>query len=286
MKLLARGPVRLLLLGTAVTTMLVGASAPLNPLVVRTPSARGTVPVDCDQSLSPTPPQRVEQRDIRDIPLPQAEPAEAVAPPSTSLRTALQATQNALVRNDRPEFNRSLETARSILLHYPTGAERRTGEELLRIYDAAARLWDAQFQSPFFDETAPEYALVSGYPGYAEAVRRSTITDASGRRFYPAAESREFLARIAADRLRGIGIATPPPRVARSNRPATEPATPDVTPTTRPRKTTQTRETIARNTPAPAPSTTTTATTTKRSTRATTRHPASTPARAHASSAS
>ncbi|MEA2462817.1 MAG: hypothetical protein QOJ98_564 [Acidobacteriota bacterium] len=231
----------LLVLVTAALLSLTGASTrPVNPLVVRTPQP-GAAPADCDQSLAPVPPPRVA---VDEIPSPEIAPVEAPAPPSGSLRAALHATQAALASNDRTAFDESLRAARSLLASYPTGAERRTGEELVRIYEGAARLWDAQYQSPFFDEASPEYAVVSAYPGYADAVRRSTLTDPSGQRFYPAAESRDFLGRVAADRLRGIGIQAPT-RVAErtpasTSRPRVSTPVAPAPPTTRatPRRTT------------------------------------------------
>lgn len=212
--------VRLLLLVAAVMLSWPGVSQSLNPLVTRTPQAAGPVPAYCNESLTPAREPRVE---IADIPEPVIEPAEIPAPPSGSLRAALQNAQAALARNDRPEFDRALSSARALLATYPTGAERRTGEELVRIYGAAERLWDAQYQSPFFSEDSPEFAAVSGYAGYRDALRRSTIT-AEGQRLYPAAESRDFLGRIAADRLRGIGIQQAPTRVTRADAPRRTPA--------------------------------------------------------------
>ncbi len=199
--------IRLLVLVTAATLSLSSAAQmPVNPLVTRNPQP-GTAPADCEQGLAPTPPPRVA---VEEIPRPiEIAPVEAPAPPTGSLRAALHATQTALASNDRTAFDESLRTARSLLATYPTGAERRSGEELVRIYESAARLWDSQYQSPFFSQSSPEYTIVSGYPGYAEAVRRSTLTDPTGERFYPAAESRDFLGRVAADRLRGIGIQAP-----------------------------------------------------------------------------
>lgn len=214
--------VRLVLLVTAVMLSSAGVSQSLNPLVTRNPQAAGPVPAYCNESLAPAAEPRIE---IADIPEPviELEPAEIPAPPSGSLRAALQNAQAALARNDRPEFDRALSSARTLLATYPSGAERRTGEELVRTYDAAARLWDAQYQSPFFGEDSPEFAAVSGYPGYREAMRRSTIT-VEGQRLYPAAESRDFLGRVAADRLRGIGIQQAPTRVTRADAPRRTPA--------------------------------------------------------------
>src|SRR5688500_8280842 len=96
------------LAGSIVLTlpMLVWAQVtPLNSLVARVDQPRGPIPAECEQGLAPTPPLRVE---IREIDIPEPEPAEPVAPPSGALRTALQETQLALTRNDRPAFNAAL----------------------------------------------------------------------------------------------------------------------------------------------------------------------------------
>jgi hypothetical protein len=251
MKLRERRIGLLVLVTAALLSLTAQSPRPVNPLVVRTPQP-GSAPADCAQSLAPVPPPRVA---IDEIPRPEIAPVEAPAPPTGSLRAALHATQTALAENDRRAFDESLRTARSLLATYPSGAERRTGEELVRIYEGAARLWDAQYQSPFFNQSSPEYEIVSGYPGYADAVRRSTLTDRSGQRFYPAAESRDFLGRVAADRLRGIGIQAPT-RVAERT-----PAS-----TSRPRSTTTLAPTVTTNTPSAStpratPRRTTTATT-------------------------
>lgn len=219
-----RRRVGLLVLMTAVSLSLAAATTPLNPLVTRTPQT-GVVPAECAEGVAPAPAPRIE---VREIPLPPpAETATMAEPPTGSLRAALEATQTALTRNDRPAFNASLATARSLLETYPAGAQRRSAEELVRIYDTTARLWDAQYESPFFDEASDEYALLRAYPGYEEAVRRSTLTR-DGRRYFPAGESRDFLGRLASDRLRGIGIQAPAPRIARNERPGV-PDTPRAT---------------------------------------------------------
>jgi hypothetical protein len=206
----------LFVLLTAVSLSLAGQTAPLNPLVTRTPQ-NGPVSAECAEGVAPAPMPRV---DVGEIPLlpPPAEPAELPPPPTGSLRSALEATQTALTRNDRPAFDANLAEARSLLEDYPSGAQRRSAEELVRIYDTTARLWDAQYQSPFFDEASAEYEVLRGYPGYEAAVRRSTLTR-DGRRYFPAGESRDFLGRIAAERLRGIGIQAPTPRLTRNERP-------------------------------------------------------------------
>ncbi|HKR64498.1 MAG TPA: hypothetical protein VJZ00_12270, partial [Thermoanaerobaculia bacterium] len=197
--------VRLLLLMAMALTMLAGASSPMQPLVVRTATATGPIPTDC-ASLSDVP--RTPRVDVAQLPPPQIETV-ALAPPSRELRSELESLQDALVRHDRPKFDEHLENARDLVAHYPSGAEKKSAQELVRVYTDVARLWDAQFTSPFFDEDSAEYETVRDYPGYAEAVRRGMLTDDRGRRFYPAAESRAFLTRVAAERLARIGIRTP-----------------------------------------------------------------------------
>lgn len=184
-------------------TLPVLSFAQLNSLVARVDQPRGPVPAECEQGLSPAPPLRVA---VRDIELSRNEPAEALAPPSGALRTALQETQIALTRNDRPGFNAALARTKALLLTYPSGAERRTAEDIVRLHETAARLWDAQYEAPFFSETDPEFALVRDLPGYGDAVRRHTLTDDRDRRFYPAAESRDFVTQVAGERLQRLGI--------------------------------------------------------------------------------
>jgi len=206
--------VGLLVLGIAAFLSLIGAADPLNPLVVRTERAQATVPVECETGLSLAPSLRV---DLRDIPLPAPEPSSAAAPPSGELRGSLEDVQTALAGNNRAAFDDALARARSLTEAHPQGGERRAAGELIRLYEGTRRLWDAQYQSPFFSEESTEYAIASAHPGYAEAMRRNTITDATGRRFYPAAESRTFLTGITADRLKALGVRSPA-RAPRSER--------------------------------------------------------------------
>lgn len=212
---------RLFVFTLGVLLVSTGASWPLNPLVTRNPNPPAVTPVECEQGLAPAPAPRVNVAELptRAEIMPAAVPA---APPSRTLRRTLEEAHTALVRNDRPAFDTALANARLILRDYPPGAERTHAEEALRAYDDAAFLWDTQFRSPFFDQNSEAYARASRYPGYAEAVRRGMFTDDADRRFYPAAESRTFLSRIAAGRLDRLGIRTtmpaPPTRIARAER--------------------------------------------------------------------
>jgi len=261
-----------LLLASVALVSLVGATTPLKPLVVRNEQNFGPIPAECEQGISPAPVLRV---DLSQVPLPPPPvPPENVPPPSGELRGALDAAQSALARNDRPAFDESLAAARTLLADYPAGAERRVAEDLVRVYDAASRLWDAQYQSPFFAEGSPEHQLVSGFPGYAEAVRRSIWTDGGGNRFYPAAESRDFLTRIAAERLQRLGINSTS-RTMRTSRSASSGTSAPPSPR---RRTTASEK--------PARSETSPRRTTPAARRSSTRHEAATPKRARVSTAS
>jgi hypothetical protein len=222
---------------------------PLNSLVARVDQPRGPIPAECEQGLAPTPPLRVE---VRDIDIPEPEAAEPVAPPSGALRTALQETQLALTRNDRPAFNAALARTKALLEGYPTGAERRTAEEIVRLHETAARLWDAQYETPFFAETDPEYALVRDLPGYAEAIRRNTLTDDRDRRFYPTGESRAFVADLAGERLQRLGIHRST-RVTREERPRASASTSTSARRTSPRRGSTSRPTRKPAAATPAP---------------------------------
>jgi hypothetical protein len=207
MKLRERGVPPLLL--ALAFSMLIGASAPRNPLVVRTAAPRGAVPADCDAGLSPTPAS--VRPDVSRVSLPPAT-TDLTPPPQRTLRGELGGLHAALLANDRISFDAHLAALESMLPAYPAGGEKTAAENLLQVYRDAARIWDAQFVAPFFDAQSPEYAIVSAYPGYEEAVRKGVLLDDRERRFYPATESRAFLARIAAERLPGIGVTAPAPQ--------------------------------------------------------------------------
>lgn len=133
-----------------------------------------------------------------------------VAPPAGAqaaagdARIRLATVQNALVRDDRPAFEETLITLRN-------GADAPSStivQEMLPHYELALRLWDVQFTSAFFAEDSEVGVRVTQYAGFAEAMRGGVVTDASGRRFYAAKEARDFVARVAGDRLRRAGIAS------------------------------------------------------------------------------
>jgi hypothetical protein len=157
--------------------------AALNPLVARAPQQRGNTPADCvvsDAAPMPRITAALEEPAVEDAgsPLPAVRPVSRSTTNSTADVAEL---RRALAANDRPAFDAALERAKAAGV-------------ATRVYEDIARIWDAQFESPFFIEDSNAYRVASSYPGYAEAVRRQIFTDASGRKFYPAAESRAFVA--------------------------------------------------------------------------------------------
>lgn len=209
--------------GKLVALVLVAA---LNPLVLRSPEPHGNVPAGCEfgvgQPASLPPAQVAEARQI-----PVEEDHAAPLPPVVPAAKPRGAydfgpLQRALSANNRAAFDAELATARE------AGAQTR-------VYEDVARLWDAQFESPFFAEGSDAHRVASQYPGYEAAVREQVFTDASGRKFYPAAESRAFIARHTGAKI---------PSTSRT------PSTSTRTPSTSTRKpSTQTRETSTRATP-------------------------------------
>lgn len=195
-------------IGFALTSCLaVAALGQLNPTVQRLSRPSGPVPPDCDTASSVAAAPRLQ---VSEIP----EPAAAlppVAPPSSSLRSLLRETRAAAEAGDREAFRDALAAAKQTLRSYPAGAEKRSAEEVVRVYNDLDRLWTYQYESPtgaFFDESSDAYRIVASYPGYADAIRRQTLT-VGGRRLYPTTESRRFLAAEGARRLGG-GKAAPP----------------------------------------------------------------------------
>jgi hypothetical protein len=246
----ARKRIGLGLMAIAAGGLLFGATPELHPRVTREPVAHAPVPPECYDSLAPSPSPRVSVAEIA-VATPVA--YDLTPPPRVDLRTALGNVRNALRQNDRPAFDAGLADTRALIASHPEDAERRAAVELLRIYDDAAIVWNAQFHSPFFDQTSPLFARMRAYPGWEEAVRRGVLADDRGVTFYPAAESRAFLASLASDRLARLGIQPPaPPR--RPTRVAT------TTAERPPTRTPETRATTPRTTGTPAPPSRTTTT--------------------------
>jgi hypothetical protein len=166
---------------TLVALVLVAA---LNPLVVRSPEPHGNVPGDCEVSDTPAMPRAAAADPaVEDpaVPLPPVRPA-ARATAQTRAQYDVRPLQSAIAANNRAQFDAELARARE------AGAPTR-------VYEDVGRLWDAQFEAPFFAEGSEPHRIASQYPGYEAAVREQIFTDASGRKFYPASESKAFVAR-------------------------------------------------------------------------------------------
>jgi hypothetical protein len=134
----------------------------------------------------------------------------AAAPADDVLRAEMDAALDALARNDRPAFDE----------HYARvkANPRAANDGAASVLADAALVWDALFQSPFLEESSEAYKRLSTYPGYAAAVRRSTL-QVGDQRFYPASDSLRFLTTVAADRLGRPEDSAALPRVARSRKP-------------------------------------------------------------------
>lgn len=199
---------------------------PLNPTVVRLPRANGPAPADCDTaSTAPASTPRLVVAEIPPPPVSRTAVSTPVAPPTASLKSLLRETQSAAERGDRDAFRDALARLRATLTSYPAGGEKRAADEAVRVYGDLDRLWTYQFETPagsFFEDSADVYKVLIAYPGWAEAVRRQTLT-VGGKRVYPSTESRRFLVAEAA---RKVGMKAPPVTVARATPPATTRRTP------------------------------------------------------------
>lgn len=189
-----------------------GASRPLNPLVPRLATS-DAVTTECAEGTTFAPEPRI---DVADIPEPERSGIEmaSMPPPSSSLRVQFQEAQAALAREDRRTFSDALARIRATLADYPPGGEKSAAQNVLGVYEDVAVLWEAQFQSPFFAEESAAYRAASDYPGWAEGVRRNILVDDRDHRFYPARESRQYLAGVAATRLQRLGVERDEPRTA------------------------------------------------------------------------
>lgn len=156
-----------------------------------------------DDPAMPLPPVTPLVPETVEILRPTAETPACTASPSRCLREALAGAHRALLENDRPAFEREFAAAKRLAANVPApdgDAARRS----LALLDDARRLWNAEFESPFFGEDSPLFDTMSGYPGWRDAVRRAVLVDDVNRRFYPTRESRLFLARLAG----GDGVRT------------------------------------------------------------------------------
>ncbi|MBV9496690.1 MAG: hypothetical protein JOZ54_20770, partial [Acidobacteria bacterium] len=208
--------------GVLVMTSALSAAAlgQLNPIVERLPRANGPAPADCDTaSTAPASTPRLVVAEIPPPPVSRTAARAPVAPPTASVKSLLRETQSAAERGDRDAFRDALARLRATLTGYPAGGEKRVADEAVRVYGDLDRLWTYQFEAPagsFFEDSADVYKTLNAYPGWAEAVRRQTLT-VGGKRVYPSTESRRFLVAEAA---RKIGVKAPPVTVARATPPA------------------------------------------------------------------
>lgn len=230
-----RGARLILFLLLASVAFLPDGAAQLNPTVKLLPRASGPVPAECEDGLSPQPAQRIQVAEV--VEQPRDTTRDLEAPPSRDLRSMLRDAQAAAEANQRDAFKAALASAKSLLAAYPPGGERTGAMEVISVYDDLARLWDYQFDSPagsFFDASSAGGALLSSmskYRGYEDSIRRQVLT-IDGTRIYPTRETREFLARDAAQRLTRLGFPTPPrTRTPEPPRVTTTPAPPPPTPT-------------------------------------------------------
>lgn len=154
------------------------------------------------------------------------EPASALVPANpcagdaaTCARAAIERAAAAAVANDRPAFDAELAAASSLVARLGGSAPGDLSKRMV-ILDDVRRLWDAEFSTSFFAEDSDEAKLAAAYPWYRDAVRRDILVDRAGRRFFPAAESRRYLGRLAG----GAGIPESASSAARLSEPAPLPA--------------------------------------------------------------
>ena len=162
---------------------------------------------------------------------PSSRPAAAIRSSAHDILTLLRNLKDAADQNDHDGFNSDLAEARASASVLPSGTQKSGVDELLKTYGDLARVWDYAFASPsgsFFDEQTQNGSLLStlrAYPGFDEYIARRTLVDpASGHRYYPSRETRDFLAAYAGQQLSRLGISAPTeiPRTA-SSVPSTSP---------------------------------------------------------------
>ena len=195
------------------------AAQTLNPIVTVLSSPTSTVPEECEQGLAPSPAPRIVPEEVRAT-VPKPTPPTAMMPPPTaSLRGVLREIQDAAERGDRDGFHDALARAHGFVDGYPPGGEKKAANDVLKVHDDLQSIWDYLFQSPtgaFFDASTDNLmSIMRAYPDYQRGIADQTIVDATGTRFYPTRETRDFLVREAAARLKRMGItaaaAKPPP---------------------------------------------------------------------------
>ncbi len=221
---------RVLLTAFLLVASAIAADAQLNPTVTVLPTPTAPVPANCDQSLAPPAVPRIQ---VAEIPEPPKRHANA-APPTASVKAQLKDVQNAADRGDRDGFRDALARVKATVAAYPAGGEKDAATQVIRVYDDLDRIWTYQMESrtgAFFDSTTVPAQIMRGYPGFDRAIADQTFVDARGTRFYPTSETRDFLVRETAQRLKNLGVsvvtrAPRPPRVLprlATTRPKAEP---------------------------------------------------------------
>lgn len=197
----------------AVALSAVAAFAQLNPTVKVLQRPTVAVPPECGEGLAPQQAQRLspeERTSVRDT------SRDLQPPPSSTLRGELDAAIVAAQQSNREGFRDALARAKALLVSYPPGGEKSAATDLVATLDDLDKIWDYQFTSPtgsFFDVTGEPYQVAKKYPGYEAYVRRQTIVDQNGIKFYPTHETRDFLLTetgTRATRLTGRPAAPPP----------------------------------------------------------------------------
>jgi len=208
----------LLLISVCALTFL-NASTPLNPRVrvLRKTAATSTVSTECDEGLAP---QSMPRIDVAEVPAPVSR-AAMQAPPSATLRATLREAQDAAASSDRAAFQDAMSRAKEMLQTYPAGGEKNAANDVMRVYADLDRLWTYEFETPsgaFFDASTGLLQMLNAYPGYQAAVAEETVT-VGGEKLYPSRESRDFLVRQAASRLKRLGGTSATPMTASASRP-------------------------------------------------------------------
>ena len=199
------------------------AAQTLNPVVTVLPRATSTPPNGCDQSLTASPTPRVTPQEKQAAVPPPVEVPQP--PPTTTLRGALRDVQDAGERNDRDAFTAALTRAASVIEDYPPGGEKTAAGGVLKVYNDILAFWNYQYEvatGAFFDASSRDLlSRAKAYPDYQNYIADKTIVDATGTRFYPTRETRDFLVREAASRLRRMSGGAAPAPVPQPSRPAT-----------------------------------------------------------------
>jgi hypothetical protein len=200
---------------------LLGEGQALNPPVKVLDHPTSPVPADCGPA-APARTARLMPEEIAAAPRPVALAATAVASAMTVPRAALPMqmtmTQKGLEADDRERFADWLERTKSTLENIPPGGERDAAQNVVKVWDDAATVWDYQRSSTtgaFFDAWTPVYAVSKNYPELMRTINKQAIKGSHGL-IYPTAETREFLAQEAGRRLGKVsGVKWSPPRIIR-----------------------------------------------------------------------